>query len=168
MQNRSRAKYVSYVRNFIFGVEDSLVSTVGLLAGVAVAGVARPELLMTGIVLIFVEAFSMGVGSLLSDNTASEYLAHKEVPLYRSFISALIMFCSYFIAGFIPLIPYVLILGNGAVAASVAASLVSLFMLGFISGTRVDGKGIREGFKMAILGGLAIIVGMAIGNFVSI
>jgi VIT1/CCC1 family predicted Fe2+/Mn2+ transporter len=50
-----------YLRNFIFGVEDSLVSTVGLLSGVAVAGVASRTILLTGVVLIFVEAFSMAV-----------------------------------------------------------------------------------------------------------
>lgn len=39
---------VSYFRNFIFGVEDSLVSTVGLLSGVAIAGVAQRSLLAVG------------------------------------------------------------------------------------------------------------------------
>ena len=54
---------IIFVRNFIFGVEDSLVSTLGFLAGIAVAGIATRELVTSGIVLILVEAFSMGVGS---------------------------------------------------------------------------------------------------------
>lgn len=32
----AREKGASYVRNFIFGVEDSLVSTGGLLSGIAI------------------------------------------------------------------------------------------------------------------------------------
>ena len=52
-----------YFRNFIFGVEDSLVSTVGLLSGVAIAGVPSRTILLTGVVLILVEAFSMAAGA---------------------------------------------------------------------------------------------------------
>src|SRR3989344_3129963 len=59
--------FVLYVRNFIFGAEDSLVSTVGLLSGVAIGGVAKVDILLPGMVLIFVEAFSMAVGSFLAE-----------------------------------------------------------------------------------------------------
>src|SRR3989338_4103836 len=47
---------IVYIRNLIFGVEDSLVSTVDLLSGVAAAGVPRSVIFLTGVVLIFVEA----------------------------------------------------------------------------------------------------------------
>ena len=47
-----------YIRNFVFGVEDSLASTVGLLSGIATAGVNASTIVVTGAVLIFVEAFS--------------------------------------------------------------------------------------------------------------
>ena len=57
----------TYLRNFIFGVEDSLVSTVGLLAGVAAGGVSSAVILTTGLVLIEVEGFSMGLGSFLTE-----------------------------------------------------------------------------------------------------
>jgi len=52
-------------RNFVFGVEDSLVSTVWLLSGAAAVVVAQETVLPTDFVLIFVEEFSMGVGSFL-------------------------------------------------------------------------------------------------------
>jgi len=60
-------------RNFIFGVEDSLVSTVGLLSGIAAADTSRFTIITTGIVLIFVEAFSMGIGSFLSEETSEQF-----------------------------------------------------------------------------------------------
>jgi hypothetical protein len=55
--------FILYTRNFIFGSEDSLVSTVGLLAGIVSAGIERKEIIISGIVLICVEAFSMSIGS---------------------------------------------------------------------------------------------------------
>ena len=41
----------TYLRSFIFGVEDSLVSTVGLLSGVAIANASRDTILLTGTVV---------------------------------------------------------------------------------------------------------------------
>ncbi len=66
------AKRDTYLRNFIFGVEDSLVSTVGLLAGVAAAEISAQAILTTGLVLIVVEGFSMGIGSFLTEETTEE------------------------------------------------------------------------------------------------
>ena len=36
-----------YLRSFIFGFEDSLVSTVGLLSGIAFAGITAREIILT-------------------------------------------------------------------------------------------------------------------------
>ena len=91
-----KAPFVSYFRNFIFGVEDSLVSTVGLLSGVAIAGVAKETIFLTGIVLIFVEAFSMAAGSFLSESTAEEYESGSNKVERSSFISGAVMFFSYY------------------------------------------------------------------------
>ena len=68
---------VSYFRNFIFGVEDSLVSTVGLLSGIAIADVPGHTIFLTGVVLIFVEAFSMAAGTFLSEYSAEEDSNHN-------------------------------------------------------------------------------------------
>src|SRR3989338_8370980 len=100
---RPRATSVSYFRNFVFGVEDSLVSTVGLLAGVAAAGAEQSTILLTGIVLIFVEAFSMAAGSYISEASAEDYTEGDGADSRVSFLSASIMFVSYFLSGFIPL-----------------------------------------------------------------
>ena len=67
---------VSYLRNFVFGVEDSLVSTVGLLSGIAIAGMNRESIFATGVVLIFVEAVSMAAGSFLAETSAETVTSH--------------------------------------------------------------------------------------------
>src|SRR3989338_10789579 len=94
---------VSYARNFVFGVEDSLVSTVGLLSGIAIANVPRPTIFLTGVVLIFVEAFSMAVGSFLSEYSAEEYVHRNVVSIRGSVLDGIVMLFAYFVAGFIPL-----------------------------------------------------------------
>lgn len=150
-----------YLRNFIFGVEDSLVSTVGLLAGIAVAEVPRATIFLTGMVLIFVEAFSMAIGSLVSEITADEYLKNR-VDVKSTKVGAL-MFLSYFIAGFIPLSPYSIFERQTALWFSVLASLVALFLLGYFNITKKSANSWRKGLRMLFLGGIAIAAGVLVG-----
>ena len=165
--SRIKNRYARYLRNFIFGVEDSLVSTVGLLSGVAVAGTSAKIIILAGVVLIFVEAFSMGVGSLLSENVAREFKKGGEVSMRRSVVPSLIMFLSYFVAGFIPLSPYIFFEVQIAFWLSIGLALTSLFILGIVS-ARVSNTGmIRHGFEMLLIGGTAIGLGVIVGVFVS-
>jgi len=162
----SRLITSDHIRNFVFGVEDSLVSTVGLISGIAIVDTERSVILLTGTVLIFVEAFSMGVGSLLSDNSVREFEEKAVVPLRTSAISASIMFFSYFLSGFIILLPYVFLQNGKALPLSVAISLVSLFVLGLVSGRTSSINPTKRGLVMVLVGGLAIFVGMVVGLLV--
>lgn len=155
-----------YVRSFVFGGEDSLVSTVGLLSGVAAAGITKADIVLTGTILIFVEALSMAVGSFLSENSAEEYLKKSELPLRSAVTTGAIMFGSYFLLGFIPLLPYLLWPVSAAFSASIIASLLALTLLGWISGREFKVSAWRSGMKMLILGGLAIGIGIIVGQFI--
>lgn len=154
----------SYLRNFIFGVEDSLVSTVGLLSGVAIAGVPQRTILLTGVVLIFVEAFSMGVGSYLSEQNAQEFTRRAELPVRQAVVGSLVMFVSYFVTGFIPLAPYLALPPALAFPTSVAASLLALFLLGALGARLFRMSVARHGLEMLVIGGAAILIGVAVGR----
>lgn len=159
---------VTYFRNFIFGVEDSLVSTVGLLSGIAIAGVEHYTIFLTGVVLIFVEAFSMGAGSFLSETSAEEYTAGQNVSQKDSVLAGAVMFCSYFVAGFIPLFPYLVVTGTNALIISIVLSIAALFILGAASGAFARARVLRSAFRMAIVGGGAIGVGILVGSLVGL
>ena len=155
--------FLLYVRNFIFGAEDSLVSTVGLLAGVASAGIQRKEIIISGVVLIFVEAFSMSVGSFLSERTTEESLIDNQEKLGNSLIASVIMFCSYFVSGLIPLFPYLIQSNLNAFWQSIIASLVALFILGFLSAKILKTKIFKNALRMLLIGGMAIALGVIVG-----
>lgn len=161
-----RKVFILYVRNFIFGAEDSLVSTVGLLAGVASAGVAQKEIVISGIVLVCVEAFSMSVGSFLSERTTEEYSPAYKPQTSNSIQAAAIMFISYLVCGFIPLLPYLITQGKQAFWLSISASLLALFILGFVSAKILKTKIYKGALRMAIIGGLAIGLGVAVGTVI--
>ncbi len=158
--------YSVAVRSFTFGVEDSLVSTVGLLVGIAVANVSRHDIVVTGLVLIFVEAFSMGVGSLLSEESVEEYELHRQVSLWRPSIAAVVMFVSYVVAGLIPLAPFFYNTPH-AIGLSIALTLVSLVLLGFFNAKLFRVSAWRDGLMTLLMGGLAIGFGMLVGRIAS-
>ncbi len=143
------------------------MSTVGLLSGIALTGISIKAILLTGTVLIFVEAFSMAAGSFLSEHSAEEYSEQKEMPLGLSLASGSIMFFSYFLSGFIPLFPYIIFSVTSAFWISILLSLVVLFGLG-IFGARISRTGsIRGGFRMLLIGGMAIVIGVLVGRMVN-
>lgn len=158
------AHHNTYLRNFIFGVEDSLVSTVGLLSGVAAADISAQAILTTGLVLIVVEGFSMGVGSFLTEETTEEMEGNiPQTP--QAIKGALTMLVSYCLAGLVPLAPYVFFRGGLAVTVSVAFSLIGLLILGY--GTSLyyhRPHPVQRAIKMFLLGGSAVAIGMLVGK----
>lgn len=157
-----------YFKSFVFGVEDSLVSTVGLLSGVALAGVATATVVLTGIVLIFVEAFSMAAGEYLSEYETEEYQRQGEVSSHTSLISSGIMFFSYIVSGFIPLAPYFIFDTQSALVYSVGASLVALFTLGLVGARLTHTSYVRHALRMVLVGGAAVLVGVLAGQVVGV
>ena len=63
---------VDNIRNIIFGIEDSLVSTSGFLFGLATTSYETPQIFTSGIIIISVEAVSMGAGAFLTEEETKE------------------------------------------------------------------------------------------------
>lgn len=158
---------IEYIRNIIFGVEDSLVSTIGLVSGVAMTGVANRTIVLTGVVLIFVEAFSMAVGSLLSENSAEEYEGKKEIALSSDVGYAAVMFVSYLVTGFVIIIPYIFLSGTSAVWASIVVALLGLFALGYWSSKVAKMHWLKRAVTMVVIGGFTIVLGVVVGQLVN-
>ena len=155
-----------YLRNIIFGVADSLVSTVGLLAGIAFSGVSTKTIILTGIIYAFVEAFSMAVGSFLSEESAEEYAAQGEAGSMHPLLGAVVMFVTFVVASFIPIAPYLFSAPTMALWLSIALSVIALFVVGIMSARVTKAKTLARGVQTALLGGAAIAIGAIVGIFV--
>jgi vacuolar iron transporter family protein len=66
------------VREFVFGIQDGLMTTVGLLAGIQGATENNLVVIITGLTSIFAGAVSMATGSYLS-STAEKEIFDKEI-----------------------------------------------------------------------------------------
>lgn len=60
------------IREFVFGIQDGLISTVGLLAGVQGATENNAVVILTGLTAMFAGAISMAAGSYLSSSAEKE------------------------------------------------------------------------------------------------
>ncbi len=149
-----------YVRSSFFGIEDSLVSTTGLIAGVAVGSHDTKFVILAGLVGIAVEAVSMGAGEFLSEETEHDLNKNdKANPL----VGGLIMLVSYFLAGLIPLLPIVLLPSSISLYVSIVAALAGLFVLGLAKGKITNRNMLKSALKVFIVGGIAAGIGIAVG-----
>jgi predicted membrane protein (TIGR00267 family) len=159
-----------YLRNVIFGISDSLVSTVGLLAGIDVSGATRQGIILTGIVYAFVEAFSMAVGSFLSEKSVEDYesknVREGGVGEQNAITASIIMFVTFVVASFIPIVPYILFDLNTALWVSIILSVIALFIVGLVSAKITKSSMFAQAWKTALLGGAAIGIGVLVGKFV--
>jgi len=157
-----------YVRNIVFGVEDSLVSTVGLLSGIASAGVSHKVILLTGFVYILIEGFSMAIGSYLSEESALEYEKGPRATTMEPILAAGVMLLSFTLAGFVPIIPYLLLSGTAALAWSVGISLAVLGFVGYVQARYSGVKTFLRVLRIVTLGGIAIAIGLTVGSLLGI
>src|ERR1043166_610153 len=60
------------IREFVFGIQDGLISTVGLLTGVQGAAESNSVVIITGLTAMFAGAVSMAAGSFLSSSAEKD------------------------------------------------------------------------------------------------
>lgn len=149
-----------YVRSLIFGFEDGLVSTTGAVVGIS-TGIADPKVvILAGVVIITVEAVSMAAGELVTEQTVESM---GKPMRSRAMLDATIMFLSYFSAGLIPVIPFVLFPVKTAVVVSLAVAFICLFLLGVLAGKLTNRNPIKRGFQILFIGGIATTIGVLVG-----
>ncbi|HEY5600586.1 MAG TPA: VIT1/CCC1 transporter family protein [Patescibacteria group bacterium] len=157
-----------YFRSILFGIEDSLVSTTGLIAGISVGSSDNREfVLLAGLVAVSIEAVSMGAGEYLSDDAVRDL---DKLKRYREnpFLSGTLMLISYFLAGLIPLAPIAFTNYPASLWLSVFLALIFLFLLGFVKGRISNTSPFKGGLKILFVGGISTLLGLVVGRFFSL
>ena len=66
------------VRELIFGAQDGIVTTLGVVLGVSAAGTTSPLIvIVAGLAAMLAEAISMGVGSYISEKSEQELISEQ-------------------------------------------------------------------------------------------
>ena len=151
----------AYLRSALFGLQDGIVSTTGVVVGISAGVDDRTVVILAALVAVSVEASSMAAGQYTSEKAAHELGRndHSDSLL----LGALIMFCSYFLAGMVPIVPTVLLGQSLARYVSVGAAFVALFVVGYVKGKIVDTAPLRSATELLVIGGIATLIGLAVG-----
>jgi len=158
-----RRKRISpdYIHSGFFGVEDSLVSTTGALAGIAISATSKSAIIATALVIIAVESTSMAASEFISEET-EEDIEKEKVPA-SPLISGLIIFVGYIVAGMIPLFPYLVLPHLQAIPVSIVSALIGLFFLGIYKGKVSHKSPTRSAIEVLVIGGIAATIGLVVG-----
>lgn len=155
-----------YLQSAIFGINDALVSTTGVIVGISAGTGNKSIIILAGIVTIMVEALSMGSGQYLSLKSAQQY--EKTNKQKEAIISGVVMYFGYIIGGLVPLIPILLLPVDQSRIAAIIGALTGLFILGYVKGKIVKVSPLRSAIEIFVIGGIATIIGLIVGNLLSV
>lgn len=155
-----------YLQSAMFGFNDALVSTTGVIVGIATGTNDKRVVILAGIVTILVEALSMGSGQYLSSKSAHQLAGDGQDS--HALVSGVIMFFSYFTAGLVPLLPIVLLPIEYSRNVAIVAALIGLFVLGYLKGKVVKTSPLKSALEIFIIGGIATMIGLVAGKLFGI
>lgn len=174
MKNTIRHVIVDSIREIIFGLEDSLVSTLGAITGIAVGTGSTYIVILSGLVLIAAESTSMAAGSYLSSKAAvaaRQTQTKKPARIVEEHSNPVragaVMWFFYFIGGFVPLAPYFFLPVSSALFLSIFLTIFSLFLVGAWSGKYTNRSKLTSGLEMVTISAAATFIGFVIGRLVS-
>lgn len=170
-----RREIAESMREIVFGLEDSFVSTLGTVTGIAAGAGSTYVVVLSGLVLIAVEAVSMSAGSYLSNKSAMEaeleVLAEEKVQRRgldpHLFRSSAVMGVFYLLGGMVPIFPYFFLPIRSAYAPSIILTAICLFILGAWTASFAKRSAWRGGAQMVLISLGAAAIGFGIGRLVS-
>ena len=154
-----------YFRSAIFGFQDALVSTTGVVVGVATGSSNKATVILAGLVTIMVESLSMGAGLYLSEKSVHQLDGrHLDLPI----LDGLIMLVSYFIAGLVPILSIIIFPLNLAIPSAIISSIIGLFTLGWIKAKVINKNPLRSAIEVSLIGGLSVLLGLVVGSLLQV
>jgi VIT1/CCC1 family predicted Fe2+/Mn2+ transporter len=126
--------------------------------------------ILSGLVILAVEATSMGAGSYLSNKTAELVETdgkEKRWVFLNSIKAGLIMLFFYVFGGVIPLMPYFFLTTRAAIPVSIFLTILALVGVGFWTGRVTKRSGWRAAVEMVVVSLGAAAIGYGIGLLAS-
>jgi VIT1/CCC1 family predicted Fe2+/Mn2+ transporter len=146
-------------RNVSMGVLDAVISTSGVMVGVASAGMSIHHILLTGFILVFVEATSMAYSAAVSDRHFQLSSQDSENSTTTPWRSAGWMLAAYMVTGMLLLLPYVL--ARDPAMASSCAFILALTLM-FVIVHRFQGT--RAAVQASAIGAAVMVTSILIGQ----
>src|SRR3989338_7662861 len=104
MRKIKEALHEDYLRSLMFGLQDGIVSTTGVVVGISTGINNKEIIILAALVAVTVEASSMAAGQYSSEKAVHQ-MDKSGKHSDNLYIGALIMFIAYLIGGAFSIIP---------------------------------------------------------------
>lgn len=165
-----------YLAEVIYGANDGIVTTFAVVSGVAGAALNPSIVLILGAANLFADGFSMGMSNYLSRRSELDYQravgAQTSNPPATSVDgkspkrTAFVTFLAFIVAGWAPLVPYILDL-TPAFPFSVVFTGLAFFVVGASRSLVTSRRWIVNGSEMFLVGMAAAIVAYVVGSLLA-
>jgi predicted membrane protein (TIGR00267 family) len=158
------------VREIVMGAQDNLTTVLAVMLGVSIGSGRADMVALAGLSAAVAEAVSMG--GVLYSSTRAEAALEARAGTDRTettrarlapVASGVVTCLAALLGGLVPLAPFVLLPLPAAIYASVAASVVALFVLGSVIGRISGSTWWRDGIRLLLVAGLAALASAAVG-----
>lgn len=156
-----------YFRSLMFGLQDGIVSTTGVVVGISTGVNSKEIVVLAALVAVTVEATSMAAGQYSSEKAVHQ-MDKSGKHTDSLLIGSLIMFAAYILGGLFPILPTILFDQSTSRMIAVVAAFIGLFIVGYIKGHIVEHKPLRSAFELFVIGSLATIIGVIVGNLLKV
>lgn len=157
-----------YIKDLVYGANDGIITTFAVVAGVVGAGLSPRIILIIGIASLIADGFSMATSNYLGSRSEEEVFENNHInEITNPFVSAFYTFFAFIVAGFIPLVPYIVSGDTTRFVHAIVATGAALFFVGSLR-TFVTKRGFfAGGVEMVIIGGTAAGIAYFVGQLIS-
>ena len=162
-----------YLAEVIYGANDGIITTFAVVSGVAGAALNPSIVLILGAANLFADGFSMGMSNYLSRRSELDYQRSVESERRGSSQpaadaksperTAFVTFLAFVVAGWAPLVPYILEL-TPAFPLSVTFTALTFFVVGASRSLVTDRRWLVNGAEMFLVGMTAALVAYLVGD----
>ena len=160
-----------YLRSLMFGLQDGIVSTTGVVVGIS-TGISNKEIIvLAALVAVTVEASSMAAGQYSSEKAVHQMCKTGENKIAHTdnlYIGALIMFVAYLLGGAFSIVPTIIFDQPAARTLAIASSFLGLFIIGYLRGYLVEHRPLRSAIELFIIGSITTVIGIVVGYLLKV
>lgn len=156
-----------YLRSLMFGLQDGIVSTTGVVVGISTGVQSKPIIVLAALVAVMVEATSMAAGQYSSEKAVHQ-MDKTGKHTDNLILGAFIMFFAYLMGGMFSIIPTLMFRQPEARIIAVMSAFAGLFFIGYLKGYIVEHKPLRSAIELFIIGSIATTIGVVVGYLLKV
>lgn len=156
------------LHSVVVSANDGITTTFAVVAGALGASLSPSVILILGFANLFADGLSMATGSYLGVKAEIEFEEGKGQDIKvgnEPLKNALTTFIFFFIAGLVPLLPYLLNLTD-SFRISCISVVLALFIVGLLRGRYTNKKILKTGVENTLIGGMSAVLAYTVGFLV--